>query len=184
MESPCDELIWKTLKEGDLNAFSKLFKLYYEKLYNYGLKISKGNVPLTEDSLQDFFLYIYDHRENLSDLDNIAPYLFTSYRRFIIKVLSKKSKVISTNVHELNIVDVKFNPEEFIIKQESETFKNKNILKLLNNLPKRQKEAIYLKYYCELKTSEIAVIMDVNYQSAVNTIHKAIKNLREVVYLT
>lgn len=181
MENLSDKFIWKALKEGDLNAFSILFKSYYPKLYNYGLKISNNNVQLTEDSLQDFFIYIYEHRENLSDLENIAPYLFTSYRRFLIKILGKKTKTISTNVHELNVVDVKFNAEEILTKQESETFKNKNILKLLNNLPKRQKEAIYLKYYCELKTTEIAVIMDVNYQSAVNTIHKAIKNLREEI---
>ena len=95
--------------------------------------------------------------------------------------MKKKSKTIAIDDMEKTIVDVNFSPEELITHQENETFKNKNILILLNNLPKRQKEAIYLKYYSGLKTNDIATIMEVNYQSVVNTIHKALKNLREEV---
>ncbi len=180
MEKLSDQFVWKSLKEGDLNAFSILFKTYYPILYNYGLKIAK-DIPLTEDSLQDFFLYVYEHRENLSDLDTIAPYLFSSYRRALIKKLKKKSNTIPVDEFDNSIVDIEFTPEEILTQQESDTFKNQNISKLLNKLPKRQKEAIYLKYYSGLKTKDIATVMNVNYQSVVNTIHKAIKNLREEV---
>jgi len=180
MNNLSDEYVWKALKEGDLKAFSILYKTYYPRLYNYGLKISR-KISLTEDSLQDFFLYVYEHRENLSDLDTIAPYLFSSYRRHLIRALKKKSKIVSFDEMDVKIVDIQFSPEEILTHQESETFKNKNITTLLNKLPKRQKEAIYLKYYSGLNTHDIANIMDLNYQSAANTIHKAIKNLREEV---
>jgi len=72
MNKLTDKFIWKSLKEGDLNAFGVLFETYYPLLHSYGLKISQ-NEALTEDTLQDFFLYIYEHRQNLSDLDTIAP---------------------------------------------------------------------------------------------------------------
>lgn len=180
MKNLSDQYVWKSLKEGDLEAFSILYKTYYPRLYNYGLKISR-KIPLTEDSLQDFFLYVYEHRTNLSDLDSIAPYLFSSYRRHLIRVLKKKSKIVSFDEMDVKIIDIQFTPEEIMTHQESETFKNKNISNLLNKLPKRQKEAIYLKYYSGLNTNDIANIMGLNYQSAANTIHKAIKNLREEV---
>ena len=180
MKNLSDEFVWKALKEGDLNAFSILYKTYYPRLYNYGLKISR-KIALTEDTLQEFFLYVYEHRENLSDIDTIAPYLFSSYRRHLMRALKKKSRVVSFDEMEVKVIDIQFTPEEVMTHQESETFKNKNITLLLNKLPKRQKEAIYLKYYSGLNTSDIANIMDVNYQSAANTIHKAIKNLREEV---
>lgn len=180
MKNLSDEYVWKALKNGDLNAFSILYKTYYPRLYNYGIKISR-NIPLTEDTLQDFFLYVYEHRKNLSDLDSIAPYLFSSYRRHLIKTLKKKAKIVSFDEMDVKIIDIKFTPEEILTHQESETFKNKNITLLLNKLPKRQKEAIYLKYYSGLSTNDIAKIMELNYQSAANTIHKAIKNLREEV---
>ncbi|QNM84933.1 sigma-70 family RNA polymerase sigma factor [Polaribacter pectinis] len=180
MEKLTDKFIWKSLKEGDLNAFSVLFESYYPKLHGYGLKISKDEA-LTEDTLQDFFLYIYEHRENLSDLDTIAPYLFTSYKRFLLKEMKKNEKVKYTDFSEETITDIKFTPEELITNQETEEFKNKNLSKVLNKLPNRQKEAIYLKYYSGLKAKEISEVMNINYQSVVNTLHKAIKNLKEEI---
>ena len=175
-----DKFIWKSLKEGDLNAFSVLFETYYPELHNYGIKIS-NNVSLTEDTLQDFFLYIYEHRQNLSDLETIAPYLFTSYKRFLIKVMKKNEKLKFADEPDNTFVDLQFTAEELMTNQETENFKNKNIATLLNKLPKRQKEAIYLKYYSGLKAKEISEVMGINYQSVVNTLHKAIKNLKEEI---
>ena len=180
MEKLTDKFLWKALKEGDLNAFSVLFESYYPDLHDYGLKISK-NTALTEDTLQDFFLYVFEHRENLSDLDTISPYLFTAYKRFLLNVIKKNRKIKSTDFSEEIIADIKFTKEELIIEQETEDFRTKNIYKLLNKLPKRQKEAIYLKYYSGLKATEISEIMDINYQSVVNTLHKAIKSLKEEI---
>lgn len=180
MEKLTDQYIWKALKEGDLNAFSVLFESYYPQLHGYGLKISK-NVALTEDTLQDFFLYIYEHRENLSDLDNIAPYLFTSYKRFLLRVMKKNEKLKHTDFSTDVYIDIQFSAEELMTNQETEIFKNKKLYSLLNKLPKRQKEAIYLKYYSGLKAKEISAIMGINYQSVVNTLYKAIKNLKEEI---
>lgn len=173
-----DKIVWKSLKEGDINAFSILFEHFYPKLHNYGLKISK-NITITEDTLQDFFLYIYEHRENLSDLDNIAPYLFISYKRSLFNALKKSGKHSKTNFAFEKIIDVEFTAEEVITNQENAHFRNRNLSKLINKLPKRQKEAIYLKYYSGLKSKEIAEIMNINYQSIINLLHKALKNLKE-----
>jgi RNA polymerase sigma factor (sigma-70 family) len=180
MEKLTDKFIWKSLKEGDMNAFSVLFESYYPQLHSYGLKISK-NGALTEDTLQDFFVYIYEHRENLSDLETIAPYLFTSYKRFLLRVMKKNEKLKHTDFSTETFVDIQFTAEELMTNQETERFKNKNISNLLNKLPKRQKEAIYLKYYSGLKAKEISEIMGINYQSVVNTLHKAIKSLKEEI---
>ena len=180
MEKLTDKFLWKALKEGDLNAFSVLFESYYPDLHSYGLKISK-NTAVTEDTLQDFFLYVFEHRENLSDLDIIAPYLFTSYRRFLLKVMKKNNKLTHTDFSEDTFVDLQFTAEEIMTEQETTIFKNKNLSILLNKLPSRQKEAIYLKYYSGLKASEISEIMGINYQSVVNTLHKAIKSLKEEI---
>ena len=178
MNKLSDKFIWKSLKQGDLDAFAVLFEIYYPMLHKYGLKISK-NEALTEDTLQDFFLYVYEKREKLSDLETIAPYLFISFKRLLIKMMQKNEKVKTVDFSKEVVVDIQFTKEELITNQETQNFKNKNIAILLNKLPKRQKEAIYLKYYSDLKTTEIAEIMNINYQSVVNTLHKAIKNLKE-----
>jgi RNA polymerase sigma factor (sigma-70 family) len=180
MEKLTDKFIWKSLKEGDLNAFSVLFEIYYPKLHNYGLKIC-NDIALTEDTLQDFFLYVYEHRENLSDLEVIAPYLFTSYKRFLLKAMKKNAKLKYSDAPDDTFVDLQFTAEELMSNQETADFKDKNLSTLLNKLPKRQKEAIYLKYYSGLKATEISEIMGINYQSVVNTLYKALKSLKEEI---
>jgi RNA polymerase sigma factor (sigma-70 family) len=51
--------------------------------------------------------------------------------------------------------------------------------KLLNDLPGRQKEALYLRYHQGLTVDQIAEILDVNYQSANNLLHRALLHLRK-----
>ena len=78
MKNLSDQVLWNALKKGDMDAFSVLFKTFYPQLHSYGLKITNNNVALTEDCIQDFFLYIYEHRDNLADLETLKPYLYNS----------------------------------------------------------------------------------------------------------
>ena len=51
---------------------------------------------------------------------------------------------------------------------------------LLNQLPARQREALYLRYHQQLDIDEIARLMQINPQSASNLLHRGIKHIREV----
>jgi RNA polymerase sigma factor (sigma-70 family) len=53
-----------------------------------------------------------------------------------------------------------------------------NLRTLIKQLPKRQQEAINLRYYHDFSNEEIAKIMGVNYQSAANFIFLAIRKLK------
>jgi RNA polymerase sigma factor (sigma-70 family) len=177
MENLTDQALWNALKKGDMNAFSTLFKTFYPLLHSYGLKISNNNIALTEDCLQDFFIYIYDHRENLANLEVLKPYLYASFRRSIINAIKKSSKTVLYD--DQKGLNMSFSKEDLMIKQEIDVLKEVKITKFLNELPSRQKEVLYLKYYSNLNITEIANIMEINYQSVVNMIHKSIKKLRQ-----
>lgn len=179
MKDLSDFELWEALKDGNIKAFSALFKMYYSRLYNYGLKISNHNTQLTEDCLQDFFIYIYEHRENLSSLETIQPYLFVSFRRHIIKAIKKSFKNADSNPKDEMFIEINFSKEDLMIHQEIEAFKHTNLPLLLNKLPSRQKEILYLKYYSNLSNIEIASVMNIKYQSVSNLIHKGIKTLRQ-----
>ena len=179
MKDLSDYELWEALKDGNIKAFSALFKMYYSRLYNYGLKISNHNTQLTEDCLQDFFIYIYEHRENLSPLETIHPYLFVSFRRYIIKDIKKSFKNTDSNPKDEMFIEINFSKEDLMIHQEIEAFKHTNLPLLLNKLPSRQKEILYLKYDSNLSNIEIASVMNIKYQSVSNLIHKGIKTLRQ-----
>ena len=177
MNNSSEKSIWHLFVEGDINAFSTLFKAYYSQLHNYGLKIS-SNTSLTEDCLQTFFIYLYDNRKNLGAVDNIKSYLFVSYRRALLKTLKEERKF--TTYHEIfeDSTVFAFSPEELIVQREFAKIKLNTLAELLNMLSVRERESIYLKYYSNLSTSEISEVMNISYQSVLNTLQKAFIKLR------
>ena len=72
-----------------------------------------------------------------------------------------------------------FSSEELKIKQEFTAIRLALLTKLLNALSLREKEVVYLKYYSGLKTTEIAEVMEISYQSVLNTLQKAFVKLRK-----
>lgn len=63
-------------------------------------------------------------------------------------------------------------------KQEVDEHVRHVLLEMLNTLPKRQREVLYLRYYDQLSLAEVAEVLSITYQGTVNTVYKAIKALR------
>lgn len=170
-----DHEIWKAFKEGDEEAFSYLYDTYFSILYVYGRNFS-ANPQLIMDCVQDLFLELIKRRNKLADTDNIRFYLMRSMRRRIARKLKKGSARFEQKVLDDPEIFVKAPPvpdQDFHWKKE-EMNKLKGAIK---ELPERQKEVIYLKYYFDFTNSEIAGIMDINYQSVSNHLQKAIKRI-------
>ena len=64
------------------------------------------------------------------------------------------------------------------MKEEEYLSLQSKITELLNQLPKRQKEVIYLHYFEDMDYNQIAEIMSINYQSVLNLTQKALQKLR------
>jgi RNA polymerase sigma factor (sigma-70 family) len=50
---------------------------------------------------------------------------------------------------------------------------------LINKLPSRQKEALYLRYHQGLSVEQVSEVLNMNYQSTKNLLHRAILQLRK-----
>ena len=77
-------------------------------------------------------------------------------------------------------IDMRFSYEDIILQKETSHEIHQFLLQALNRLPARQKEAIYLKFYFGMSNSEIAEVMDLQDQSVRNTIHEALKLLKQI----
>ncbi|MEK6154794.1 sigma-70 family RNA polymerase sigma factor [Flavobacteriaceae bacterium 3-367] len=175
-----EKVIWHLFIGGDLHAFSTLFKGYYAMLHNYGYKIS-ANLNLTEDCLQDFFIYLFENRRNLGEVHNIKAYLFVSFRRAIFKSLKRERRFTDLEGTPEALSKFEFSPEEIAMEQELVSARKEVLAEILNGLSKREREVVYLKYYSDLKTKEISEVMGISYQSVLNTLQKAFVKLRNSV---
>lgn len=175
-----DFFLWKAFKQGDKLALDTIFKTHYSSLYDYGYKFTK-RADLTEDCLQDFFLYLYEHRQNLKDLDLIKPYLFKAFRNRLIKYLKTNTNLISMEDIERNVLPIQFSVEELMIQQENTLLQRHQLVDLLNQLTNRQKELIFLKYYNNLSISDIADVVGISYQGVLNGLGKTMKKLKKAL---
>ena len=80
--------------------------------------------------------------------------------------------------------DIGFSPEEIVVRNEEYLSLQNKIAALLNELPKRQKEVIYLHYFEEMDYAQIAEVMGIHYQSVLNLTQKALQKLRQANLLS
>lgn len=179
-ELPLERDIWLAFKAGDRKALGQIFECYYPLLHHYGRKMCQ-NSTLTEDVLQDFFLYLYEHRQSLKDLDSLKAYLFASFRRRLLRHLKRIEKERHTPLHEVTHAScfVAFSKEELLIEAETSAIRHNLLIDSLNQLPQRQREVLYLRYYNQMSLEEISTVMEISKQGAANTLYKAFKFLRK-----
>ncbi|CAM3980074.1 RNA polymerase sigma factor [Flavobacterium sinopsychrotolerans] len=173
-----ETVLWRNLKEGDEKAFSFLFEKYYGHLVRYGNSFSPFPEKV-QDCVQDVFTDVWVYRQSLNDSVVVKAYLLSSVRKRIAR-LQERDHIFrkTTSMDSIEFL-FDFSVEHQLISDEATEEKVSHLNELLNNLPTRQKEALYLRYHQGLSVEQIADMLQVNYQSANNLLHRAVVNLRK-----
>lgn len=177
-----DELLWSRFKAGDRTAFSMIYESHVDALYNYGKNFCQDH-DLILDSIQDLFVEIWNRKEFLGDTGNIRYYLLKSLRRKIFA--SQKD----SRRWYFDWIKAPFNWSDFYDKKAMDQFvdmemddserKREMIVRAIDKLPLRQKEALFYVYYEELAYEEVASVMNVNIKTVYNFVWRAIETLRK-----
>jgi RNA polymerase sigma-70 factor (ECF subfamily) len=172
-----DAKIWDDFLHGSKAAYSFMYEKYARLLYNYGYKIAQDR-QLTEDCLQDLFLTILETRERLGQTDSIKFYLMRSLRREIVRKLNGQQRFRNGSEADIDF-QVEFYYEPTWLDSQISREQSEAVLRELNHLPARQKEALFLKFFDNLSYEEIAGIMGIETTSAYKVIYKAIAALQK-----
>ena len=173
------ELLWKRFLKGEKEALSLIFRSFFDELYDYGLKLTRSS-DIVDDSMQDMFFKLWKNRENLTEVKVLKPYLLKALRHHIIDNLNWKNRFISYNSPPEELFDIEFSHEDFLIDEQLTRETRENLISIINDLTKRQKEAIYLRFFRGYDFKTISDIMEMNIQSVRNTIYRALLKLREI----
>ncbi|MEN2399475.1 sigma-70 family RNA polymerase sigma factor [Flavobacterium sp. MC2016-06] len=173
-----DNILWSNLKEGDEKSFSLLFERYYTDLINYGNSLSPYSEKV-QDCVQDVFADIWVYRNSLQEYVVVKAYLLSSVRKRIARLFERDHIFRKTTTTEAIEFLFDFSIENELVEDEVTAERVLYLNKLLNDLPPRQKEALYLRYHQGLSVDQIAELLDVNYQSANNLLYRALLSLRK-----
>ena len=171
---------WIAFTKGDEKAFVMLHDLFFHSLHAYAMRMLQ-DPDLAYDAIQELFLKLWEKRTALPEVQFVKAYLMRCLRSAIL------NKLRSLKLYELKITarsqtpDIEFSPEEIRIKKESASFNNRQLTQMINTLPARQKEIIYLRFYEGLSYKEISRILNINYQSLVNNINRIMNRFKTIL---
>ena len=171
--------LWKAFQQGDIKAFEVIYDMHASTLIAYGKRLCTDQ-HLVKDLVQDIFIDIWTRRKTLRDLHTIRYYLFKIMRNRLSKMHQKTAHLVSEG--PFADIDDQFTPSiEFLItQQETSTHQHCQLQHAIKQLPDRQREAIMLAFYHDFSNDEIAGIMNINHQSVINHLNRALTTLREL----
>lgn len=162
--------------KGDMKPLEVLYKRHYELLLNFGLKYVSDE-EFVKDCIQDFFVKLCSSTR-LSPTDYVRSYLLTSLKNLIFDKLSslKSTEDIHALPFDLTIEDTSL---EILFKDNDEDIQMiKNLQEAYKLLSENQRMAIYLRYVKGLSYKEVAAVLEINPQSAMNLVSRALTSLR------
>ncbi|MDN5214921.1 sigma-70 family RNA polymerase sigma factor [Fulvivirgaceae bacterium BMA12] len=177
---PHDCIDWGKFRNGDQNAFARIFKQYNPILYHHGVRFFY-DPEVVEDCIQDLFLGLWRNRKNLSEVESVKYYLIVSLRRILLrnKVITRRQAMIKEILLADTLPPIVSFSDEQASENELKTGRENLLNTALDRLPPRQKQALSLKYFQQKSYVEITSIMSINYQTARKFVYKAIQNLRK-----
>jgi RNA polymerase sigma factor (sigma-70 family) len=179
MDPRTDQQLWQQFQEGEEEVFPILFLRYYPLLFRYGLSLSQDS-ELAEECIQDLFCYLYEKHTQLTSVNHIKGYLFASFRRRVLRAIKDEGRYQPVENMVEATIRIQPTEEEKIVDREESGLRRHKLSELLDSLPSRQREVIFLKYFDGLDTEEITQVMGISHQGVLNVLHKAHKNMRKL----
>ena len=158
-----------SFQAGNMAAFSQLYNLHINVLFNYGLKLT----------IDDIFVKLYTKKDELGTIDNLRSYLFISLKNKLCDELRRRMYMSDTAVEEVSI-STPTDVEDDYMEEEQRKNEFSLVRRLLDQLSPRQREALTLYYIEEKKYEDICEIMNMNYQSVRNLMHRGLTKLRSL----
>lgn len=172
-----DQDLWNLFLSGNRKAFSEIYNRHYNDLFAYGMKIL-GDKEVVRDCIQDLFVKIYIHRNSLSSTTNINAYLIHSLRNTAYNTLRGSTFTDELSAVPFYLFDDQDLIEELFPETDNDLENKLKLKRILEELSDKQREIIHLRFVQELSLEEISEILEINYQSVKNLLHRTIVKIR------
>jgi RNA polymerase sigma factor (sigma-70 family) len=170
-----DSALWIKVIEGNQDALAFIYNKHFQSLYRYGMKLHPDG-DLVKDTIHDLFAGIWLGRERLSVTDSIRYYLLASLKRQINRKLERASRLYEYRVTNTSATS---SHEEVLIAAQIHNERKQKLEKVINGLPPRQREVLYLRFYEGLDTQAVAKIMSLSVNSTYVLLSKALGYLKK-----
>ncbi|MFD0763335.1 RNA polymerase sigma factor [Mucilaginibacter lutimaris] len=176
---------WGLLVQGDQQGLYACFDIFYDDLYRFGVCMYK-NPELVKESINNLFIELWRIQDKLSAVQNVQQYVLTIYKRILYKTYQQYSRdTFTTTLEEADVeAGAAEQPyENILIASQQDEITKKRLQRALNQLTPRQIEIVQMRYFDQISFCEISERTGLTERTIYNTLHNAIKVLRDVFLL-
>ena len=169
-----DKLLVSALKNGNEKAFRQLFDLYHQDIYGYSISLLKSK-EAAEENVQDVFMKVWQHRENLNPEQSFKAYIFTIARNQAFNSLNKAAN------------DALLKEAIFYESQKSHDYGDYSIREAdcrklrkeaMGQLPPKRKEIFKMSRKKGMSYEEISQELGISINTVRNQMSKALESMR------
>lgn len=136
-----------------------------ESLYRFAYSYAKKQDDAL-DIVHDSICRSLTKIDTLKDIGNIKPWIYKIISNCAIDYIRKNKKYVINN--DLNLDD----------SISYDTYENIDLQKALDELPEKYKTIVILRYFEDMKISEIAQVLDENTNTIKTRLYKALNKLK------
>jgi RNA polymerase sigma-70 factor (ECF subfamily) len=164
-----DEL--ELLRNESTRSFEVLYNRYSGKLYNFAMKVSKGDSYISEEIVQRTFIKVWETREYINPEKSFISYVCTIAKNMLLNEYEHQTvHYIYQEYVKLKMVDVDCITEKEVDKNLLEEY----IDKLADNLPPKRREIFILSWKQGLSNKKISEQLHISESTIETQLSKAL----------
>lgn len=176
-----EKQILSDLRNSDRHAFQSLFRYYYPRLKAYAATMVDDSVA--EDLVQDLFLYVWEHREDLIMGASFQSYLFQG---IYTRCIDHFRKHASFSPCDMAVYEEYLTEQAAFLQNDDEAWEElyakdfyQQLYELLKEILQQRREVFFLAYLDGKKTKEIADQLDMPVRTVESHLHLTLKFLKK-----
>ncbi len=163
------------IKNGSSPCFEALYHRYSGKLYNFVMKVSKGDSYMAEELVQRTFIKVWETRANINPEKSFISYLCTIAKNMLLNEYEHQTvQYIYSEFVKVYMADVDSSTENEVDKNLLEEY----IDKLADNLPPKRKEIFILSRKEGLSNKKIAERLQITESTIETQLSKALASMK------
>ena len=169
-----DKFLLGACHSGQIAAYEEIFLRYSGRLFNFALKYAR-DTAIAEELMMDVLFWVWQNREQLDEVQNLAPYLFRAMRNKVFNHL--RIAALQTTPLEALVNDITdgSTPEHVISLTELKVQYQES----LERLNPKCRNVFLLSREDQMSYAEISAHLNISVKTVEGHISNALKFLRK-----
>ena len=169
------------LKNASAESFETLYFRYSARLYNFVLKLSKGNNFMAEELVQRTFIKVWEKRDQINPEQSFISYLCTIAKNMLIN--EYEHQTLEFIYHKYFIEQISLLEHHITELDVDKKLLDEYIEKLTAQLPPKRREIFILSKRNGLSNKLISEKLKISESTIETQLSKALKYMKEQIRL-